>query len=135
MQNNTNYQHITINAEAIALLPVDGDLTGLCSITVNSTTIDQEESQENMDDPYSTHFERSFVPLVTQRLTEQETIRQTVHQNTPQEVISWSTIGASPVNKFNTEGYISQAFPTLFPTGAVDFLTPQPLLTITLNIL
>lgn len=126
VQNNTYYQHITINTEALALLPEDGDLTGLCSVTVNSTTNDQEESQENMDDPYNTHLEWSFVPIVTQRLTEQEKIRQSVHQNASQEVISWPAVSASPVNEFNTEGYMSQAFPTLFPTGAADFLAPRP---------
>ena len=31
-----------------------------------------------------------------------------------------------PINEFNTEGYISCAFPTLFPTGAADFVAPQP---------
>ena len=27
-----------------------------------------------------------------------------------------------PINDFNTDGYFSCAFPTLFPTGAGDFL-------------
>jgi len=34
----------------------------------------------------------------------------------------WSTIGGAPINEFTTEGYFSMAFPTLFPTGAADFL-------------
>ena len=34
----------------------------------------------------------------------------------------WPTIGGAPINEFNTEGYFSMAFPTLFPTGAADFL-------------
>ena len=28
----------------------------------------------------------------------------------------------SPINDFNTEGYVLCAFPTLFPTGAADFV-------------
>ena len=32
----------------------------------------------------------------------------------------------TPINGFNTEGYISCAFPTLFPTGAPDFVAPRP---------
>ena len=111
IQNNTYYRHITINTEALALLPEDGNLAGLCSIAMDPSTTDQEESQESIDDPYTSHLERSFVPLVTQRLTEQETIRESVHQSTSQQPLPWPTIGASPVNEFNTEGYMSQAFP------------------------
>ena len=34
----------------------------------------------------------------------------------------WPSIGGVPVNEFTTEGYLSSAFSTLFPTGAGDFL-------------
>ena len=34
----------------------------------------------------------------------------------------WPTIGGMPLNEFTTEGYFTCAFPTLFPTGAGDFL-------------
>ena len=37
----------------------------------------------------------------------------------------WPTPGADPINEFNTEGYISCAFPILFPTGAADLLAPR----------
>lgn len=37
----------------------------------------------------------------------------------------WPTIGGAPINEFTTEGYFSMAFPTLFPTGAADFLGPH----------
>ena len=30
--------------------------------------------------------------------------------------------GGAPINEFTTEGYFSMDFPTLFPTGAADFL-------------
>lgn len=34
----------------------------------------------------------------------------------------WPSIGGMPVNEFTTQGYFSCAFPTLFPSGADDFL-------------
>ena len=37
----------------------------------------------------------------------------------------WPVTGTNPINEFNTEGYISCAFPTLFPTGAADLLAPR----------
>ena len=33
--------------------------------------------------------------------------------------------GTSPIIEFSTEGYISGAFSTLFPTGAADFIAPR----------
>ena len=31
----------------------------------------------------------------------------------------WPSIGGTPINEFQTEGYFSMAFPTLFPTGKI----------------
>ena len=37
----------------------------------------------------------------------------------------WPVAGTNPVNEFTTEGYISCAFPMLFPTGAADLWAPR----------
>ena len=42
----------------------------------------------------------------------------------------WPSIGVMPVNEFTTQGYFSCAFPTLFPSGACDFLGRQISVTI-----
>ena len=58
-------------------------------------------------------------------MTEQETVRQSVQDRQAASTTStlmWLTIGGTPINEFTTEGYFSMAFPTLFPTGAADFL-------------
>ena len=34
----------------------------------------------------------------------------------------WPSFGGTPIDEFTTEGYFSCASPTLFPTGAGDFL-------------
>ena len=66
-------------------------------------------------------------------MTEQETVRQSVQERQPHQqqvappTVSWPPSGVTPINEFNTEGYISCAFPTLFPTGAADFVAPRPL--------
>ena len=41
---------------------------------------DETETQHEDEDPYDTHFSGSFVPSTTQRMTEQETVRQSVQQ-------------------------------------------------------
>lgn len=69
----------------------------------------------------------TFVPLVARKLSEEETIRQTVQDRSSntQPFVPWPKSGDTPINEFTTEGYISCAFPTLFPTGAGDFVAPR----------
>ena len=130
--NNKYYRSVHINADALAMLPEDGDLSGLHSVMISSADEDTGSlsSQDEYQDPYDTHLSGSFVPSTTQRMTEQETVRQSLqerHSHQPPPTLSWPPIGSAPINEFNTEGYMSCAFPTLFPTGAADFLAPRPL--------
>ena len=80
--NNKYYHSVRINPDALAMLPEDGDLSGLHSVTLGSTD-DETGSpslQDKDEDPYSTHLQGSFVPSTTQRMTEQETVRQSVQE-------------------------------------------------------
>ena len=122
--NNIYYRNVTINFDVLNLLPNNGDLCGLTTMTVNS----EEEEQPGTDDvdPYNAHLGSTFVPMPVRGRTEQQTIRQTIQQPPcAPPTVSWPSTCATPVNEFNTEGYISCAFPTLFPTGAADFLSPR----------
>ena len=68
--NNRYYRSISINLEAIAMLPADGDLSGLHTVSVNSTeNAESPETLDESDDPYNTHLSCSFVPSTTQRMT------------------------------------------------------------------
>ena len=133
LANNKYYRGVRLNPDALALLPEDGNLTGLHSVTLNTTSDDTElPSTQEEEDPYNAHLSASVVPITTQRMTEQETVRQSVqerqsHQQPATPTLSWPPSGSTPVNEFNTEGYISCAFPTLFSTGAADFIAPRPL--------
>ena len=61
-------------------------------------------------------------------MTEQEAVQQSVQRQsdhpsaapTSTDVVAFQ--GGIPINEFTTEGYFTCAFPTLFPTGAADFL-------------
>ena len=133
--NNKYYRNVHINPDALSILPEDGDLSGLQSVTLDSADEETESppAQDEDNDPYSTHLSSSFVPSTTQRMTEQKTVRhsmqerQSHHQPVVPPTVSWPQSGSAPINEFNTEGYMSCAFPTLFPTGAADFLAPRPL--------
>ena len=129
LANNIYYRNIHIDPDALALLPEDGDLTGLCSVTVET---DDQETPPAQNDPSDDHIATSFVPInLNPRMTEQETIRKSVQERqfhqpaeTPPTVM-WPPRGGTPINEFKTEGYISCAFPTLFPSGAADFVAPR----------
>ena len=133
--NNKYYHNIQINLEAVVTLPDDGDLSGLHSVSLDSTeeNTGSPETLDEDDDPYDSHLSGSFVPSTTQQMTEQETVRQSVHQRQSHQqqvappTVSWPPCGSAPINEFNTEGYMSCAFPTFFPTGAADFLAPRPI--------
>ena len=60
-------------------------------------------------------------------MTEQETIYQSIVQPSRNSAtpVNWPSISGNPVNEFTTEGYTSCAFPTLFPTGSADFVSPH----------
>ena len=42
-----------------------------------------------------------------------------------EQPIAWPPPGDTPLNQFHSEGYITLAFPTLFPMGAADFTAPR----------
>ena len=80
--NNKYYRNVRINPEALAMLPDDGDLSGLHSVSLDSMEehADSPCTQGEDEDPYDTHLSGSFVPSTSQRMTEQETVRQSVQQ-------------------------------------------------------
>ncbi len=114
------YRDATIDT---AVLPVDGDLSTFMS-TVNMGSSDDEYTNVLLsDDSDSTsHLVTSFIPLPLRGVTEQEAIQQSVDGRGH---VSWPSTSANPINEFTTEGYMSCAFPTLFPTGAADFICPR----------
>ena len=71
--NNIYYRNVTINFDVLNLLPNNGDLCGLTTMTVNS----EEEEQPGTDDvdPYNAHLGSTFVPMPVRGRTEQQTIR------------------------------------------------------------
>ena len=63
--NKKYYHNVCINPEALEILPEDGDLSGLHSVSLDSME-DDTETQHEDEDPYDTHLFGSFVPSTTQ---------------------------------------------------------------------
>ena len=75
---NMYYCNVSINYDALALLPHDGDLCGLTTMTIYS---EEEESPAQQDaDPYDALLASTFIPMPATGRTEQQTIRQSIQQ-------------------------------------------------------
>jgi len=119
--NNPYYHDVTINRDTLTLLPDDSDLTDLLPVHVLPDELPEIVPQQDGDlDTLPLHS--TFVPTTIRGLTEQQRIEESILN--PQHV-NWPSTTGNPVNEFTTEGYMSCAFPTLFPTGAADFLAPR----------
>ena len=98
LANNRYYLNVRINVDALALLPEDGNLNSLHSITLDSTTDDPELLSVQNEDPYDAHLSASFVPSTNQQMTEQETVRQSVQERQPHQqqvappTLSWPVL-------------------------------------------
>ena len=123
VENNIYYRDITIDHSVLALLPTDGELSNLETMTVSSSTEVDTTPVLNDEDPHDAHLRSTFLPMPTRGVTEQEVIQQSIDQS---RSVSWPSTSGNPINEFTTEGYMSCAFPTLFSTGAADYLVPRP---------
>ena len=127
---HNKYYHslgITTNTTALAQLPEDGTVSTLVSVTEDCCTPDTVSSASDTpatSEVQDDHISHSFVPIAVPSMTEQEAVQQAVaqHHSASHTPLMWPSIGGMPLNEFTTEGYFSCAFPTLFPTGAADFL-------------
>jgi hypothetical protein len=114
--NNPCYKDITIDHDALQLLPEDG-------IPPELLTVDEEEDQvehshqSDTSEEDNSHDSSSFLPLPTRQVTEDDAIRAAVDGQTP---LDWPEIGGQPINEFNIPHLATMAFPILFPHGSGD---------------
>ena len=90
--------------------PKDGNLSGLCTVTLNDSHEEQSPLQQEVD-PYNANLSRSFIPTAPRSM---ESVRQLVYEhqsNQPPQPTPWPTTGI-PISEFTIEGYITCAFPT-----------------------
>ncbi len=64
--------------------------------------------------------------MAAPKLTELDKVKQSIQESRKMlpTTVSCPPQADAPVNEFVTEGYMSCAFSTLFPTGAGDILAP-----------
>ena len=108
----------------MVLLPEYVEVSGLQSVSLESTSEDVEESSGRSEDRdiYSTIISGSFVPSATQRMTEQAdslcSKRQSRHQAVAPPTVSWPPSGSTSLQL-----KVTSHVPFLqFLSGAADFV-------------
>ena len=99
----------------MAQLPENGELPGLPAVTLSDDGSGAEPVLEQSEEHDSERLSGSFVPAAPRHATEREAVEQVV---TGEQPVAWPPRGNTPSNEFHSEGYITLAFPTLFPTGS-----------------
>ena len=124
-ENNIYFRDIPLNHTALAQLPQDGDCSGLSTVTLEAQEGD-EEITDVSDDLYNAFLPGSFVPVTHRKETEREIVQQAVSQaGSSAQPFPWPQVSSTPINEFQTVGYMTLAFPSPFPTGAADFSAPR----------
>ncbi|GBC15565.1 ATP-dependent DNA helicase PIF1 [Rhizophagus irregularis DAOM 181602=DAOM 197198] len=115
-QNNRYYTDIVIDEEVLQSLPEDGPIDD------QLPQIDDVEQHFNDDDDvYEDMIGSNFVPAPLPSPNEEQAIGDTLNRMQDNDLpIMWPSIDGTPINEFQTPGYIACAFPTLYPTGNGD---------------
>jgi len=110
-KNNLHYRDIIIDNLALSSLPSDGDISQLISRTMEDDPRDQAEDRGIEESGFPNMRDGSDIISMNLRRAE---------GSGSLELGEWPDISPNPINEFDTEGYISKAFPTLFPYGTGD---------------
>ena len=122
-KNNPYFREISLDHAALVQLSENGELVKMavcCDLADDESRTEPDFEQSEGHD--SEQLSSSFVPAAPHQATEREAVKQKVSGEQP---VAWPPHGNTPLNEFHSEGYITLAIPTLFPTGAADFTAPR----------
>ncbi|KAK3917798.1 ATP-dependent DNA helicase [Frankliniella fusca] len=147
-KHNELYHDIVISEKNLDSLPVDGnvfsDLKGLdthkndhVKVVVEKHfksckshnkqpfgNLETSNSSSTTSDDSDTESECvTFTDVPFQKNFTQE---EKITNNFGEQVLLWPSIGTEPINEFSSPGYISLAFPHLFPFAQGDYSMPRP---------
>lgn len=112
LRANNIYADIEINEREIQSLPEDGDYSQLLR------NLNMEEETQ-IEGEATGSITESFFPNIAQ-VQQDAAIFEVIYGG-----LQWPATDSVAINEFNTEGYICQAFPTLFPHGIGDINYPR----------
>ena len=126
-RNNPHYSELTINDDALNLLPDNGVLPDLMTVETDEDIVaDDDSSNVYVGPPTDNPSEdviyndstqmSSFLPVGEQQ-HELQAVRNQLSEN---DLMEWPTIDSEPLNEYQVSHLATTAFPTLFPDGKGD---------------
>ncbi|XP_052129345.1 uncharacterized protein LOC127750839 [Frankliniella occidentalis] len=127
-QHNPNYSDLVIDYERVNLLPVNDNVynqlktldednntktLGDYLSEANNATDSEDDSDQDENDDINLSF------------TDVPDILNSSLKKSIDKVLIWPSIGKTPVNEFSSPGFLSMAFPHLYPYGKGDFSMPR----------
>jgi len=106
--NHKFYEDVELSEDNLTSLPEDGNVFHrLKTIDKSHDNSNRNNSSEDSNDSeiIDSYVPQSDIPSQDDNL---------------QNVFEWPTIDSSPINEFTTKGYVTTAFPPLFPFGLGD---------------
>ncbi|GBB90821.1 hypothetical protein RclHR1_17900003 [Rhizophagus clarus] len=125
-ENNRYYSDIIIDDDVLRTLPDDSSIDKyLFQIYdaenrlqfVNDEICDTDCLDGETDDMIIQNFIPAPIPSHNENCIIDDALTRMQSESGS---VMWPNIGGTAINKFNTLGYIAQAFPTLYPTGSAD---------------
>ena len=119
------YRSVTIDSDALALLPEDGNISGLCAVTLDIA--DEEEQLEppatQDEDPFDAHQSRTFIPGVarSRRLSGSQCRRDSPICLQPLPL--WHGLPVATPSAISPQRAVPS--PSSSPPGAADFVAPR----------
>ncbi len=126
-KNNPHYADIKIDSQKVNLLPSHDNVHHQLKMSIEeelsedvknaidegNTDCDDTENTEEIDDEDDIVY--TSVP---------DSNHPSVSKSFKNE-LGWPEIGSMPLNEFSSPGYLSMAFPHLFPFGTCDYSMPR----------
>uniref|UniRef100_A0A158P537 ATP-dependent DNA helicase n=1 Tax=Tetranychus urticae TaxID=32264 RepID=A0A158P537_TETUR len=112
LKHNHQYYHdIIIDEDVLNSLPIDGDI----NVPVLECSQEEQPEQEDLDNII---YECNY-PSIPQ-LDQAAAISAALGSD-----LEWPLMQNMPISEFTTDGYLTQAFPTLFPKGTAALRQPR----------
>jgi hypothetical protein len=117
-QNNRYYTNIVIDDEVLRSLPENGPVDDHLPHIDDVDHLDLSDvDSEELDDTIGSNFVSAPLPSPNEERAIADTFERLQSGDAP---VMWPVINGTPINEFQTPGYIACAFPTLYPTGNAD---------------
>ena len=119
INNNPHYSEITINEDALDLLPENGVVPDLMTVETDNDIVSDDNCSADVGPPTDNPSEdivyndstemSSFLPVGEQQQQEIEAVRNQLSQNEPMQ---WPTVENEPLNEYQVSHLATMAFPT-----------------------